>query len=292
VRAKVDGDAVPEVSRLVEARGLVRVKAVILARGLGTRMKAADEGAALTSDEALVADTGMKTLVPVGDERPFLDYILSALADAGCTEICLVIGPDHHAIRDRYTKVTPPHRFRIAFAIQAEPRGTGDALLAAEAFAAGDEVLMTNSDNYYPVDVLRTLVRMGRPGTVFFTPEGLARGSNIEPARIAAFAIGAVGADGCLDALIEKPDPETMKRVGQRHVSMNCWRFEPSIFEACRGLVPSVRGELELADAITRTIQRGVRYKVETSDEGVLDLSRRGDIPAVRERLRSVTARL
>ena len=64
--------------------------------------------------------------------------------------------------------------------------GTGDALLSAEAFAAGDEFLMTNSDNYYPVSALRTLVRMGRPGTVFFTPEGLAANSNIEPARIAA----------------------------------------------------------------------------------------------------------
>lgn len=269
------------------------MKAVILARGLGTRMKAADETAALSPDQASVANTGIKSLVPLDDERPFLDYILSAIADAGGTEICLVIGPEHDVIRDRYTKVVPPRRFRIAFAIQEKPRGTGDALLAAEAFAAGDEFLMTNSDNYYPLDVLRTLVDMGRPGTVFFTPEGLAERSNIEPARILAFALGTVGADGCLDALVEKPDALALARIGpERRVSMNCWRFPPAIFEACRRLTPSARGELELTDAINMTIASGVRFKVESSGDGVLDLSRRGDIPAVKERLRGVVVRL
>ncbi len=256
-------------------------------------MMAADEGAAINADQASVANSGVKSLVPLDADRPFLDYLLSALADAGCSEICLVIGPEHDVIRDRYTKVVPPRRFRIAFATQERPRGTGDALLAAERFAAGDEFLMTNSDNYYPVEVLRALVDMGRPGTVFFTPEGLAQRSNIEPARILVFALGKVGADGCLDALIEKPDAAALARIGpERRVSMNCWRFPPSIFEACRHLTPSGRGELELTDAINMTIASGVRFKVGTSDDGVLDLSRRGDIPAVKERLRGVAIRL
>jgi glucose-1-phosphate thymidylyltransferase len=269
------------------------MKAVVLARGLGTRMKAADEGAGLSVGEARVADSGIKSLVPLDDDRPFLDYILSALADAGCTEICLVIGPEHDVIRNRYTTVVAPRRFRIAFATQERPRGTGDALLSAEAFAAGEEFLMTNSDNHYPIDVLRRLVNMGRPGTVFFTPQGLAEHSNIEPARILAFALGRIGADGCLDELIEKPGPEVLERLGsERRVSMNCWRFPSTIFAACRGLVPSARGELELTDAINRTIASGVRYKVESSDDGVLDLSRRGDIPAVKRRLQGVSVRL
>lgn len=269
------------------------MKAVILARGLGTRMKAGDEQAALSAAQASIADTGLKSLVPLGSGRPFLDYILSALADAGCSDICLVIGPDHQAIRDRYVVEVAPQRFRIAFAIQAEPRGTGDALLAAETFVNGEEFVMVNSDNYYPVDVLRTLVEMGRPGTVFFTPEGLARHSNIEPERIRAFALGRVGPDGCLDALIEKPDSGAIASFGpERHVSMNCWRFPPGIFAACRRLTPSARGELELTDAINLTIASGVRFEVRTSAQGVLDLSRRGDIPAVLKALDGVTVRL
>ncbi len=265
------------------------MKAVVLARGLGTRMQAPDGTAPLTAAQNDVADTGIKALVPLDEDRPLLDFILSALADAGVREICLVIGPEHTAIRERYEAVVKPRRFRLSFAIQEKPRGTGDALLAARDFGNGDEFLMVNSDNYYPIGVLRTLVEMGRPGTVLFTPEGLTAGSNIEPARILAFALGVTGRDGCLDALIEKPDAAALARIGPvRQVSMNCWRFPPSIFEACRRLTPSSRGELELTDAITMAIADGVRFKVLGSGEGVLDLSRRGDIPVVRDRLRHV----
>jgi glucose-1-phosphate thymidylyltransferase len=268
------------------------MKAVVLARGLGTRMKAADGAAGLRADQESAADTGVKALVPL-DDRPLLDYILSALADAGCSEICLVIGPEHDAIRERYQRLVPPRRFRVAFAIQEKPRGTGNAVLAAEAFAAGDEFLMTNSDNYYPVGVLRALVELGRPGTVLFAPEGLAARSNIEPDRIRGFALGRIGADGCLDRLVEKPDLAVMAEIGtERHVSMNCWRFPPTVFDACRRITPSARGELELTDAIAILIAAGLRLKVLTSDLGVLDLSKRGDIPAVRERLRGVAVEL
>jgi glucose-1-phosphate thymidylyltransferase len=269
------------------------VKAVVLARGLGTRMQAADHGAALNAFEARVADTGVKALVPLSEDRPFLDYVLSALADAGATDICLVIGPEHRPIRERYTRVVPPRRFRIAFAVQEKPRGTGDAVLSAERFVAGQEFLTINSDNYYPVNALRTLVELGRPGAVLFTSAGLVERSNIEPARIRAFALGRVGTDGGLDELIEKPEAAVLADLGPAaRVSMNCWRLPPSVFDACRRLVPSRRGELELPDAIGLTIAAGVRFKVVTSDEGVLDLSRRSDIPAIKERLRGVIVKL
>src|SRR5688500_18497011 len=61
-------------------------KAVILARVLGTRMRAPDGAAALAADQAAAADTGVKAMIPVG--RPFLDYVLSGLADAGFTRGC------------------------------------------------------------------------------------------------------------------------------------------------------------------------------------------------------------
>jgi glucose-1-phosphate thymidylyltransferase len=268
------------------------VKAVVLARGLGTRMKASDRAADLSAEQAAVADTGVKSLVPLID-RPLLDYILAALAGAGCSDICLVIGPEHDLIRDRYIRLSPPRRFRICFATQEKARGTGDALLSARSFVDGDEFLMINSDNYYSEKVLKALVDLGSPGTVLFSPHGLAQNSNIEPDRILAFALGTVGADGCLDALVEKPDAHALARMGpERHVSMNCWRFPPAIFEACRLLTPSARGELELTDAIMMTIAQGVRYKILQSHEGVLDLSKRSDIAAVRERLRGVVVGL
>ena len=268
------------------------MRAVVLARGLGTRMRAEDATAALQPDQAAAAQTGVKALVPI-DGRPFLDYVLSGLADAGCSEICLVIGPEHDGLRDRYTRVAPPRRLRVTFAVQEEPRGTADAVLSAETFAGDQEFLMVNSDNYYPVTALRALVRMGRPGTVLFTAEGLAARSNIEPARIAGFALAKVDADGYLAALIEKPDEAAIRATGPlRRVSMNCWRFGPAIFDAYRGLAPSARGEFEITDAVAALIARGHRFETLTSDEGVLDLSRRGDIASVLDALRGVVVDL
>jgi dTDP-glucose pyrophosphorylase len=268
------------------------LKAVVLSRGLGTRMKAEDRATALGADQAAAARTGVKALVPIGG-RPFLEYVLSGLADAGCSEICLVTGPEHHELRDRYTKVARPRRFKVSFAIQEKPRGTADAVLAAEAFAGDQEFLMVNGDNCYPVSALRALVRLGRPGTALFTPEGLAARSNIEPARIAGFALAKVGEDGYLQGLVEKPDEAAVLAMGaSRLVSMNCWRFPAAIFDACRGLAPSARGELEITDAVAALIARGHRFEALRSDEGVLDLSRRGDIPAVVDYLRDVVVDL
>ena len=72
-------------------------KAVILARGLGRRMRKTD-GASLRDDQQAVAATGVKALVPI--DRPFLDYVLTALADAGYRQICLVVGPEHEVLRE------------------------------------------------------------------------------------------------------------------------------------------------------------------------------------------------
>ena len=136
------------------------------------RMKVEDGTAVLRADQAAAARTGVKALMPI-DGRPFLDYVLSGLADAGCSEVCLVIGPEHEALRDRYTRGAPPRRLSVTFAIQEKPRGTADAVLSAENFAGDQGFLMVNSDNYYPVTALRALVRLGRPGTVLFTPQEL-----------------------------------------------------------------------------------------------------------------------
>ena len=60
-------------------------------------MRQADERANVDAQQAAVAEQGIKAMIPIG--RPFLDYVLSALRDAGCDDICLVIGPEHSAIR-------------------------------------------------------------------------------------------------------------------------------------------------------------------------------------------------
>jgi len=262
-------------------------KAVILARGLGTRMRRADNTVRLAPDQAAVADTGLKAMIPVG--RPFLDYVLSGLAEAGYSHVCLVIGPEHHAVRQYYAQQTL-RRLSVSYAIQSEPRGTADALLATEPFAGSDEFLVMNSDNYYPVPVLNTLRGLDEPGTVLFDRTSLVRNSNIPAERVRAFAYAEVK-NGYLKSLVEKPDENTTV-PDDALISMNIWRFSPDIFHYCRTVPQSPRGEYELPVAVSLALRSGMRLRAERSDLGVLDLSRRDDVAAVTKLLADVKVEL
>jgi glucose-1-phosphate thymidylyltransferase len=266
-------------------------KAVILAAGLGTRMRDAGSGVELSGAQRAAAGRGIKAMIPVG--RPFLDYVLTGLADAGIREVGLVVAPEHDEIRSYYTRESPPSRLRIQFATQERPRGTADAVLAAEPFAAGDSVLMLNADNLYPRAALEALRGLPRAGLAGFRRSGLLRGGNIPPERIGAFALIEATPDGRLARIVEKPDEAEARSFGADPlVSMNAWLLPPSIYDACRAVEPSSRGELELQDAVRLAIERlGERFRVLEFDEGVLDLSRPADIPAVTERLRGVEVR-
>jgi glucose-1-phosphate thymidylyltransferase len=254
-------------------------------------MRREDPGARLDPEQKKAAGSGLKAMISFGGGPPFLDYVLSGLADAGLEEVCLVIGPEHGEIRRYYGETAPPRRVRVAFAVQREPRGTADAVLAAEKFAAEEDFLVINSDNLYPVSALAELAALPGPGVVLFERKALHSKGNIPAERIAAFAVCVVGADGNLGSIIEKPDAETLARLGKdAPVSMNCWRFSPAIFDACRRVPISPRGELELPMAVREAIRSGERFRVVRSREGVLDLSQRSDIAAVEKRLRGVPA--
>lgn len=263
-------------------------RAVVLARGLGRRMRAADGAARLDSAQEEAAASGVKGMIPIG--RPFLDYLLSALADAGFTRACLVIGPEHGAIREHYAQPGLLTRIGVEFAVQREPRGTADAVLAAEPVARGEPFLVCNADNYYPVPVLSALRALVSPGLAGFARDALVRESNIPPERVAQFALLSVTPDGYLTDIIEKPDPATEARLGPAApISMNAWVFDDTIFEACRAISPSPRGEYEIQDAVRHAMRSlGVRFRVLPVSAGVLDLSRRGDVAAVAERLAGV----
>jgi glucose-1-phosphate thymidylyltransferase len=282
---------------------VTRERAVILARGLGTRMRQATDGADLRDPiQAQAAEAGAKAMMPITGprrdargafvsgsiSRPFLDYSLSALADAGYTDVCLVVAPDHAAMARHYTGAGRPRRLRLAFAVQEEPIGTANAVAVAETWTGDDAFLVINGDNYYAVRTLASLVGRAGAATALYRPETLLARSNIAADRIRAFALGVVE-DGRLARIVEKPTPEQAAALGDALVSMTCWRMPPAIHAACRRVTRSVRGEYELVDAVNALIADGVCFEVVVADEGVLDLSRRGDVAAVEQALAGVT---
>jgi glucose-1-phosphate thymidylyltransferase len=210
--------------------------------------------------------------------------VLSSLADGGVTDVCLVVGGDHGSIRDHYA-LCPPRRVKLAFATQLSPIGTADALLAASAWFAEGDALVLNADNLYPVAAIGALVNLGEPGCVAFERAALVRESNIDAARIAAYAILTLRPDDILAGIVEKPGRDYLLAGAGDWISMNIWRFNAEILEACRDVSPSPRGELELPLAVALAISRGLRLRTIRMRGGVIDLSNRGDILEMARRL-------
>ena len=154
-------------------------RAVILAGGRGTRMQKPDAAALLSAAQAAAADEGSKGMMPIHG-RPFLDYVLSSLAEAGIEEVCLVTPPGGSAIRAHYGRPAR-RRVSIAFAEQPSPRGSGDALLAAEPFARDQDFVALNSDNLYPVSAIRALRALDGSGLAVFERETASRDEQLHP---------------------------------------------------------------------------------------------------------------
>jgi glucose-1-phosphate thymidylyltransferase len=267
-------------------------KAVILARGLGTRMRRADAAAPLDDSQAAVADTGVKALIPI--DRPFLDYVLSALADAGYRHVCLVVGPEQQSLRDYYTRQVEPQRLSIELAVQEEPKGTADAVAAAESFADGGPFLSINSDNYYPLEAYKALGRQDGPAVALFHKDAMLAESNVTVERLNKFAFGEIDKQGFLKQIVEKPDQREWAALSQPDwISMNCWRFGPTIFRACRSIGPSPRGEYEIPDAVRYAMENlGERFRAVPIRSPVLDLSSREDIAPVAAKLSHAEVKL
>lgn len=253
-------------------------------------MRRLDGSAPLTADQAAAADEGIKAMMPLDRGQPFLHYVLSALADGGVREVCLVVAPDATLLQRHFRQELTLRRLRIGFAIQQEARGTADAVLAAESFAGNDRMLVLNADNYYPVESYRALVDVDGSALPGFDREALVTLGNVDEERIRRYALLRVSSDGYLEEIVEKPDEATYAAMGPHAlVSMNLWAFTPKIFEACRLVKPSSRGELELPDAV-RILMHDLheRIRVIPFRAGVLDLGTRGDVARVEVALRGV----
>lgn len=260
-------------------------RAIVLARGAGSRMRADDGGAGLTVEQQAAAAAGHKALMPING-RPFLDFVLRALAAAGIRDVALVVAPDHTDMRAAYPDDRSPDGVALAWVVQTEPRGTANAVLAARDWAGTEPFLALNGDNVYPVPALSALAALSGPGLAGFARDNLIATSNISAERIAAFALVEASAAHELVGIVEKPSADVVARAGAGAlVSMNLWRFEASIFDACRDVPLSARGEAELPDAVMLAHRRGVPFVVVPSLGPVLDLSKRGDVADVTRRL-------
>lgn len=110
--------------------------AIILAGGLGTRLRAA------------VPDLP-KPMAPVAD-KPFLEHQIDFWIAQGVRHFVLSVGYRHEAITAHFG--TRFHGATIDYAVETTPRGTGGALLLAAAQLPDDApALLLNGDTWFDV---------------------------------------------------------------------------------------------------------------------------------------------
>ena len=116
---------------------LADVSAVILASGLGTRLR------------SVVADRP-KVLAPIGG-RPLLAYLFDQLIAAGIREAVLATGYRGEQIEAALGTAYGPLRLR--YSPEPSPLGTGGALRLAWSLLAAPSALVMNDDSYCQADL-------------------------------------------------------------------------------------------------------------------------------------------
>jgi D-glycero-alpha-D-manno-heptose 1-phosphate guanylyltransferase len=122
------------------------VPCIILAGGLGTRLRAA------------VADRP-KCLAPIG-ERTFLELQLELLQRQGVDDFVLSLGFMSEMVQDEAARLGA--RFAIRCVVEQEPLGTGGAMALAMRSLGISEAIVTNGDTFLGGDLgalLRPLAR-------------------------------------------------------------------------------------------------------------------------------------
>jgi dTDP-glucose pyrophosphorylase len=201
--------------------------AVIPAAGQGTRLRP------LTADRP-------KALVTVAG-RPIIAHVFEALGAADVAQYVVVVGYRGEQIVEYFGDSyggTP-----IEYVWQDQQRGLADAVLQA-APVVTDDLLVCNGDNVFSTGLDR--LRDAHTGAGTLLVETVSRAE--------ARTTGVVVTDehGDVRQFVEKPDDPPGTLVGS-----GAYAFSPAIFDACRAIEPSDRGEYELPDAVTWLVDRG-----------------------------------
>ena len=116
---------------------MVISEAIILAGGLGTRLRAA------------VPDLP-KCMAQV-NEQPFLKYVIDHLLTQGITHFIFSLGFKHEVIEAYIAKAFPSLLYKIS--LENEPLGTGGAIKLACKLAKEKSVLIVNGDTLFKIDI-------------------------------------------------------------------------------------------------------------------------------------------
>jgi UTP--glucose-1-phosphate uridylyltransferase len=232
--------------------------AVIPAAGLGTRLRPATWAVP-------------KELLPLAG-RPVLQHVVEELATVGVTDVVLVSSAAKSMLAEHLAAVADAIGVRVDVVLQPHPYGLGDAVRCAEGRCGDGPFVVALGDALVGAAVTRRLVQLvddrGLDGAIAL--------ERIPPERSDRYGIAAVGADGLITDLVEKPAPADAPSdlaVAARYV------LPPTVFTALAALAADgvsrpPGAELQLTDAIAAVVRAGARIAAVPLPDG----TRRFDI--------------
>ena len=234
-------------------------KAVIPAAGMGTRF--------LPATKAMP-----KEMLPLVD-KPAIQYVVEEAVAAGLSEIIMVTGRNKRALEDHFDRAIELEALleskgnfellesvrksselaRMHYVRQANPRGLGDAVLAAASFIGNEAFAVLLGDDLIdardPILPAMIEVHQNFGGSVLalmeVSPEQISLYGAAEIASITP-SIG-LGEVVRITGLVEKPLPDN---APSNFAVLGRYLLTPEIFDVLRQTRPGRGSEIQLTDAI------------------------------------------
>lgn len=234
-------------------------KAVVLAAGRGSRMK------------ALTADRPKPMLELAG--KPLLEHILDRLAEARFEDVLIVTGYRADMIENYFGDYPLLH---VSFLRQEQANGTGAAARLAEDWVAASPFLLTFGDIVMEAADYRAMA-----GILESDPE-VAAVAAVKWVDDPAAGAAVYETNHRIARIVEKPAPGTSTTHWN---SAGTYTFRPEIFPELHAIPLSPRGEFELTCAVSQLVERGRKLMIHPLAGDWRDVGRPEDLAAAEQML-------
>ncbi len=204
------------------------MKTLVLAAGEGLRLKP-------------LTETRPKHLLPVAG-RPLLYHILISIKNVHCKDVIIVIGYLGDKIKQNLGDGSK-FNLKITYIWQKKRGGTGEALSLAKEYIQNEDFAVISGDLYIKPFTLKKIIQTYRKNRTSII--GVVEDDNPQN-----YGVVKIDSKNRLQNILEKPEKPPTNLV-----NTGIYIFTPTIFDRLNKLTRTVRGEIEITDAIQKLAQ-------------------------------------
>jgi len=227
------------------------MKALVLSGGKGTRLRP-------------LTFTCAKQLIPVAN-KPILGYVLDQVASTSIKKVGVITAPETGQFVKDYVGDGSNWNLSVNY-ISQEPLGLAHAVKTARRFLGQDSFVMCLGDNVTGQGLTK-FVRKFKSEQL----DALIILKEVE--KPSDFGIAKLDEKGNITKLVEKPKTP----MGNLAI-IGTYLFSSKVHQAIEKIKPSLRGELEITDAIQEMINMGFKVQAEILKSWWLDTGKKDDI--------------